>query len=266
MGIKRIVDTGFWNDDKVMDMFTPEDKLFMLYLLTNPHTTQLGVYQINKKSMAFEIGYSVEAISVLLDRFESKYELIRYSAITKELAIKNYLRHSIVKGGKPVEDLLKKEIMQVKDKSLLQYVHDGISDLENLNDTVKKILPLLNINQKQNENHNDDDNESENDNDNDVSYHDSSTIRTRFVNEQTDTRTDEPSEEKKLRVVGGVLGRGVVKLTDEQFDDLLGRLGFDGFNTYVKRLADYIIDKEAHIRSHYQTNLKWYEEDNEIRG
>ena len=28
---------------------TPEDKLFMVYLLTNPHTTQLGVYEITPK-------------------------------------------------------------------------------------------------------------------------------------------------------------------------------------------------------------------------
>ena len=30
MGIKRIVDTGFWTDGKVED-FSPEDKYFMLY-------------------------------------------------------------------------------------------------------------------------------------------------------------------------------------------------------------------------------------------
>lgn len=256
MGIKRIVDTGFWYDDKVMEMFSPEDKLFMVYLLTNPHTTQLGVYKITKKSMAFEIGYSVEAISVLLDRFESKYELIKYSAETKEVALKNYLRHSIVKGGKPVEDLLKKEIMQVKDKALLQYVYDGIGDFENLNDTVKKILPLLNINQKENVNDNGNDNECENDNDNDVSYHDSSTIRPRIVTDTLD----------ELKVVGGDLGKGVVKLTDRQFDDLLDRLGLEGFNTYVERLANYIIKKNANIRSHYATILEWYEEDNAVRG
>ena len=47
MGIKRVVDVDFWNDEKVMDLFTPEDKLFFLYLLTNPHTTQLGIYAIH---------------------------------------------------------------------------------------------------------------------------------------------------------------------------------------------------------------------------
>lgn len=155
MAVKRIVDTSFWNDDKVVEMFSPEDKLFMLYIITNPHTTQLGIYHINKKNMAFELGYSQETISILLDRFENKYNILKYSNETNEIAVKNYLKHSIVKGGKPVEDLLKKEINQVKDKSLLKYIFNNIKDYNNLNITVNNILNILNVN------------------DNEESYHDS---------------------------------------------------------------------------------------------
>lgn len=171
MGIKRIISTDFWTDDKVMDIFSPEDKLFFLYLMTNPHTTQLGIYHINKKMMAFEIGYSLESIGILIDRFE-EYGLIKYSPETSEVAIKNYLRHSIVKGGKPVEDLLRREIAQVKDKTLLKYVYDNLSQDDHLNATVKSVLPYL-----LNENVNDNDN----DNDNEESYHESSTNRQRIV-------------------------------------------------------------------------------------
>lgn len=158
MGIKRIIDTDFWLDNKVVDLFSPEDKLFFLYLITNPHTTQLGIYPINKRVIAFELGYALEAVGVLLDRFQNKYNVIRYSEKTAEVAIKNYLRHSIIKGGKPVEDLLRKEIAKVKDKSLLEYVYQGISKDVTLNATVKDVL---------NELHND------NDNENDVSSYDS---------------------------------------------------------------------------------------------
>lgn len=160
MGIKRVISTDFWLDNKVLDLFSPEDKLFFLYLMTNPHTTQLGIYAINKRVMAFELGYSIESVQVLLDRFETKYNLIKYSPTTGEIAIKNYLRHSIVKGGKPVYDLLIKEISKVKDKSLLQYVYNGIHFDENLNETVKSLLSNLNVNV--------------NDNDNDVSWYESS--------------------------------------------------------------------------------------------
>ena len=69
--VKRVIGTDFWLDEKVVDMFSPEDKLFYLYLLSNPHTTQLGIYPVAKKVMAFELGYSLESVKVLLDRFEN---------------------------------------------------------------------------------------------------------------------------------------------------------------------------------------------------
>jgi hypothetical protein len=69
------------------------------------------------------------------------------------------------------------------------------------------------------------------------------------------------TEEDKLKLIGGNLGKGVVYLTDRQFNTLIDKLGLDGFNRYVERLADYIIQKKAHIKSHYNTILKWYEED-----
>ena len=161
MAIKRVVSTEFWTDPKVIEMFSPEDKLFFLYLMTNPHTTQLGIYQISRKVMAFELGYSLEAVSVLIERFENRYKLIKYSAETSEIAIRNYLKHSIVKGGKPVEDLLAKEIKSVKDLGLLKYIHDSLAGVDELNASVVNILPLLVKN------------DNDNDNDNDDSYHES---------------------------------------------------------------------------------------------
>ena len=37
MAIFRKINTNFWTDEKVIDDFTPEDKFFMLYLMTNPY-------------------------------------------------------------------------------------------------------------------------------------------------------------------------------------------------------------------------------------
>ena len=165
MGIKRVVDTGFWTDRKVDD-FSPEDKYFMLYLLTNPFSTQLGIYEISIKQVAFQLGYSMEAVKVLLDRFENKYGIIVFSPETNEVAIKNYLRHSIIKGGKPVEDCLWKEIQGVKSKRLISQVFRHIAGFDGLNSTVRKIIfdfdpSIFN------------DNDNENDNENDESCHDS---------------------------------------------------------------------------------------------
>ena len=177
MGIKRIVDTSFWTDGKV-DEFSPEDKYFMLYLLTNPFSTQLGIYEISIKQVAFQLGYSMDAVRVLIDRFETKYKMILFSPSTNEIAIKNFLRHSIIKGGAPVRDCLIKEMRKVKNRDLISRVFAHIKDSESLNETVRRIIAeyeekngsLSYSNEKHNVN--DNDNENENENDNEVSYHD----------------------------------------------------------------------------------------------
>jgi hypothetical protein len=56
----------------------------------------------------------------------------------------------------------------------------------------------------------------------------------------------------------------VVYLTDRQLGDLMDRLGLDAFNRYVEKLATFIIENNARIKSHYDTILKWYEEDSKV--
>lgn len=158
--VKRIVNSSFWEDEKVATVFSPEDKYFFLYLLTNPHTTQIGIYRLIPKIAAFELGYSLDSVMVLLDRFENKYGIIKYSQSTSEVAVKNYLKHSIVKGGKPVMDCLVKESKGVKDKSLLRYVYENIRNIDELNITVKEFIEYL-ISILGNENENENDNENE---------------------------------------------------------------------------------------------------------
>lgn len=69
------------------------------------------------------------------------------------------------------------------------------------------------------------------------------------------------TEEDQLRCIGGTLGKNVVYLTKKQFDDLFDKLGKDAFDRYIGRLADFIIEKKAHVNNHYETILKWYATD-----
>ena len=64
-----------------------------------------------------------------------------------------------------------------------------------------------------------------------------------------------------LKPVRGPYGRGIVCLTDGQLSDLKERLGENQLNRYMDKLASFIYDKGARIKSHYDTLLKWYEED-----
>ena len=95
------------------------------------------------------------------------------------------------------------------------------------------------------------------------------------VNEDTnntdlhaDLSTNEPDPwrrtSKIFELQNGTLGRGVVLLTPEQDEVLLEKLGFDGYNHYVSKLADFIIEKGAKVANHYATILKWAKEDAKV--
>ncbi|MBF9297228.1 DnaD domain protein [Staphylococcus schleiferi] len=129
----RQVYTEFWEDPKVQEEFTPEDRYFYLYLLTNPRTTQIGIYQITKKQIAFELGYSTESINALIDRFENHHKLIKYNLETREIAIKNWGRYNFNKAGKPVEDCVRSELSRVKDNDLIEYTKPNIDNSKIIN-------------------------------------------------------------------------------------------------------------------------------------
>lgn len=127
MAIYRHVHVEFWKDPKVLEELTPEDKLFFIYLLTNPNTTQIGVYKITKKQIAFELGFSIESVNVLMDRFINNYGFIKYNNDTREICLKNWGKYNLNKLGKPMLDCVKSELKNVDDKSLLEFIKPSIS-------------------------------------------------------------------------------------------------------------------------------------------
>ena len=65
MAIFRNVNMSFWTDTKVTDDYTPEDKYFMLYALTNNYTNIIGCYEISIKQMSNDLGYTKDVIENL---------------------------------------------------------------------------------------------------------------------------------------------------------------------------------------------------------
>ena len=265
--IRRLVSIDFWTDDKVVDRFSPEDKYFMLYLLTNPHTTQLGIYKLNIKYAAFETGYSVEVIRSLLDRFENHLGVIYYSAETGEIAIKNYLIHSIIKGGKPVADLLWKEINDVKNKELIVKVFEHIKDSDKINKTVRNIintytLMLNNSNNNNiynNINHNENHNENENDKSYPLSYHDSLDESSDDKNNSCTSATHTPSQGNNNQVNNKVL-YGLynhVLLSDKEFNELNNLYGSEMTSKAIKHLDEYIESKNYQDNNHFLCIKRW---------
>jgi hypothetical protein len=109
---------------------TPEDKYFYLYLLTNPNTNHIGIYQITKRQIAFDLDYSIDTVHVLMKRFIEHHKLIRYNPEMRELAIKNWGKHNLYNDSKPLLDCIFSELKDVEDRSLIQYVSESIQKQE----------------------------------------------------------------------------------------------------------------------------------------
>lgn len=122
MAIFRKINVSFWDDEKVVDDFTPEDRYFMLYLMTNPHTNQIGCYQITLRQMEFETGYNKETIIKLITRFEKVLKVIKFSESTKELLILNWHKYNWTNSPK-ILACLSKEFKSIKNKEFRYYIH-----------------------------------------------------------------------------------------------------------------------------------------------
>ena len=120
MAIFRKIHTSFWADTFVQDLDT-DHKLFYLYLLTNERTKQCGIYEISKKQISFDTGYSIDKVSKLLNYF-IKVGKIMYNDITKELAIKNWNKFNSSSSPKVVS-CINTELYNIKDRVLIEYVN-----------------------------------------------------------------------------------------------------------------------------------------------
>lgn len=126
MAIYRNLHISFWTDNKVEDDFTPEDKYFYAYLLTNPQTNICGCYEVSFNQMSHHTGYTKDTISRLIRRFENVHGVIRYCAETKEVLILKWYKYNWSKSEKTlvgVENVAK----HIKSDDFRRYVMDTVN-------------------------------------------------------------------------------------------------------------------------------------------
>jgi hypothetical protein len=68
---ERGFQTELWTDPFIQGL-TPEVKLLFIYLWTNKHCNQAGLYEITLKTMAFDTGLPQESLPTLLKQLEPK--------------------------------------------------------------------------------------------------------------------------------------------------------------------------------------------------
>lgn len=130
MAIYRNVQLSFWTDNKVEDEFTPEDKYFYLYLLTNPQTNICGCYEVSYTQLTNQTGYNKDTVNRLIDRFENIHKIIKFNKSTKEMLILNWYKYNWSKS----EDTLKgveKVANHIKCDEYRKYIFDVIKSIRN---------------------------------------------------------------------------------------------------------------------------------------
>ena len=111
MAIYRQIHIDFWQDELVVEL-SAEDKYFFLYLMTNNKTTQSGVYRINRRIMAFDLGWDLSQVDKLLERFV-KYGRIAYNPEFSEIMVTNWLKYNKATSPK-VAKVLDRELKDIK--------------------------------------------------------------------------------------------------------------------------------------------------------
>ena len=121
--LSRPVPTDFWIRADVNEEYTLDDKLLYVYLITNQHFQQLGIYKLTKRMMSFELGMDLDRLNTAFDRLQNKFKVVKYSDKTKEVVILDYNKFGILKGGKPFESCYENLGKKVEDLSLLEDIY-----------------------------------------------------------------------------------------------------------------------------------------------
>jgi hypothetical protein len=133
MAAYRHIHVTFWSDPFILEL-TPEEKYFYLYLMTNPHTTQCGVYELPSRIIELETGYNRETIAKLLNRFEG-YGKIKYDDKTTEVFLVNWLKFNLTSSPKVI-GCIRRELENVKNDGFRRQISRQLTEKEKKKDRV----------------------------------------------------------------------------------------------------------------------------------
>ena len=135
----RYIRISFWDDEKIIETLTPEQRYFYLFLMTNPDTTQLGIYKLNKFYTKTRLGWSDTVnIEVHLKALESKGFII-YDEETKEIGLLNWGKYNFTKSVKVIQ-CIRKEIGDVSSYKVIRAIQERC--------TIKEVKETLILKQR----------------------------------------------------------------------------------------------------------------------
>ena len=245
MASYRNIQLAFWTDSKVADDFTPEDKYFYLYLLTNPHTNTCGCYELSIKQMSNETGYSQDTIERLIERFALVHNVIRYSKENKEILVINWHKYNWNTSEKLRTSILN-NIKQIKTTSYKDYLFNCLngSDEEEIEDVFDEDEPSFEELPIEDELEN-------------------------VIELPSEVKEEElkPKSKPKPKPVKHVYGEySHVKLTDDQYENLIKDYGEEAVTLGIKRVDEYCEENGKKYNNYNLTLRKWGIEAPKLKG
>jgi len=130
---KRYINTTFWRDNYIIDL-DPSEKLLFLYLITNPDTNIIGVYQLPLRQIALDTGFDKDMVIKILDRFQKDGK-----ALYKDgwIAVKNFAKNQNYKSPF-IQTSLENEYLNIPD-FIKDWIKDGLKTVLNTFDTIINI-------------------------------------------------------------------------------------------------------------------------------
>ena len=133
----RSVNTRFWDDTFISEL-TPTSKLLFLYLLTNPLTNVLGIYEIQLKRISFDTGIGLETVKKTLKDFETLKKVfyvdgfIVLSNFIKNQSMNTNMKTGAIKSFNELPNELKDKILD-KDLEDFESLLNALKAFENSN-------------------------------------------------------------------------------------------------------------------------------------
>lgn len=134
-----MINTRIW-EDFWFESLDPSEKLFFIYLLTNPMTNIIGAYELSKRTMGRATGLDLLVIDEILLRFENAKKVYY---IEGWVILANFIKHQNWKSPK-IQVAINENLNSVPDKIKLRisipYVYgtDTLPHLTELNLTKLK--------------------------------------------------------------------------------------------------------------------------------
>jgi len=137
MGKQRYISTSFWDDEWVQEA-TKLQKLFYLYLLSNPLTNIAGIYQITNRRISFDTGFSSKEILDMWEFFEQEKKVYRRG---EWLIIPSWPKHQRVSERDNCRKGIDAVLLELPEE-IWEAVHDINYRYKYLSEVIRPLKPL----------------------------------------------------------------------------------------------------------------------------